>query len=538
MGLVDPPALARARHLAYLRAVHSPEHNGHATPPLDLGRGLLSERAQRLYLVATGVVLFGIGAAILALESPEVSHEVRIAGWPARLEGVPAPLRATGVERTRHRLSPVALCAGGAPDGLEIGPSSFAPRLPLILRAAPGVNEARPCLDLPGRGTWELALRLPPERKATELNTLPDLKPTDVSSGRADPSFPMAHIAVPEGGSFNPRARNPVLLVWIEGLPAEGSNVMARPARAQAVPVTPDSYGLYALPLRAEGIGATVAVEVHRQGQAWSRSFRLGLRPAELALQAWRSAKEARVTVERTSSAPDTLRALCVLHAGAAALDAKVVEIPQAVSSARLRFPLPASPPELLYVACHPGISSGGPDSVSALVLPGSGFTSHAAREALWPALRRAFVPSEARRLRGWLEDPDPNAQARAARLIAAAIQPTPPRPIRLGSSYEADLATAQARYDTGRRGVFAIFILLLLSWAGTVAARAVQQRRRRREALAAYLAEGPDDDGSDALIAAGPDALVRPGSQWVAAAVLGVLALSIAGLLWVLWAL
>ena len=440
---------------------------------------LLDPRAQRGALVATGVVLFILGAILLALEPDAVSWSVRLQAWPARLVGEPTPIRATGIRGGRGRLHPVARCPDDSGSARSTDVPAGHPALPLLLRVPSGRDTAEACLEIAGWSSREVSLRLPTPSTTSELSRAPAMRETEAGADRARDDFPFDWIAAPTSGRFNPSDPAARLLLWLRDAPGAGATVRtSTPGRAPEV-VRPGPDGLYRLPLAHAGLGTRATVSVEGAGGRHERTFRLGLNPRPLSVSAERKARSVRVMVHRHDPRDGPTAAVCGLFLGPAALDVRALTFPVDATRALIELLVPDSVPRerALVVSCDPGVVAGGRDSATVLALDEDVLAGSLA--SLSEALRARLGSDPAALIQRWAAG-DTVSRRRAHALATEILRPEPVRPSLASSSLDADRASAEASFARLRARTFGVLVGGLLLWILVVLVALWHQRRAR----------------------------------------------------------
>lgn len=500
-------------------------------------RLLLSPRAQRIFLVASGVPLFVLGVIALRHARADVSHEVRVHHWPARLEGARIPLRAVAFDRTRKRLTPVAACA--EEGGAFAASGGVALPLDTTVEAPGGADSVEACLRVPGWTARRLRVALP----VADLEVRPPVwAAVDITSDDRAPTLPLEHVVVPQTGRYSSHGAGSDLLIWVAG---EGAlRLRQGPGPPQALePSAADGLAIAAV--RPGPLGAQPILEVERPPQIYQRQLRFAPRAAPIEIAAtWSDgALSARVVASDADQLRD-IRCVAMVGRAAVALDAPKPLDP-ADRAGRVRFDVPAAAwteaGQVPWVQCDRLPPGGGPSSATAVATPAPGAQLPTAwRAALASGLAEVFGDAMGARVEGWLDSPQEAERRRAVRLIAAALRPQPIRPQVAASSLPADDAALDATWRRSRATLFTLLGGLLLLWLGVGVGSVMAQKRHRARAMAHFLASDPDGEGVDVQAAGltGADPLARPRSMAVALTILSVLLLNIIGLLWVLWTL
>ena len=496
--------------------------------------GLLSERAQKLYLIVTGLIVFFLSAQLLELKSETVPVELQVYHWPQRIEGAPYPIRVLAKDRVRKQLIPAKFCG----DNQQLAEANQSgPDLPLDLRLK--AEQTSPNLCLQAKGTLKRTLELsPPQPMARDqLTSYWELA---MGQSQSHPTgytnFPIGFLILPDGGSFNPRSTAPFFRLWMAEKPAQ-LHWVDKEKKEHLVEA--NENGFYEIPLRLlllQGKARVVATTTEGMRYPMDVSFR-GI-SRDVAVEAQMRPQDIQVRV-RALAIPGQKRSkdtqvYCSLFAGNAPIKIFHATISPETDHIERLFPLTATSSPPLAIQCNTTPLGMTRDSAWAWVLPEPGKPGFSNVQSLASRSLPDMIGDQLSDIvTGWSKSNDPQAQKRFLEVFSSLVIPKGPEAILEWSSLPDDLQVKRSQYQSQKIRLIVVVVVLFLTWLLACVLALQNLKRARIQSLYELSLEGSLDELPDTP--AGGDALERPQTRFLSTIVLFVTVLAMTGLLWVL---
>jgi hypothetical protein len=413
------------------------------------------------------------------------------------------------------------------------------------------------CFVMPNGEEKVLMARRPPTKDQRLAKTSWKWASTQSRSFVAHKVFPYDLLAVPEGGSYNPRSTESFVIVrlddperaaclkTIRNTP-EGSCalwVQTSPEMMHAARVPnwgPGESGLYRIPIRRTPLGAVVelSVGIGDEGVPSLTTLRFSMRAREFEARTRWSGETLSLAltgllIPGGDKTEDPFPVYCTVFLGDAVLAAQSARVAAGSKPTNLTFSIPARVQGPLGVGCDTGPFVPALDSVSMWVWPEDRPTQlEPWLEAIWGELEDRVGKKQAQRFRADAVTQDPTARARARILSNLIIPPQAPGIQFVSGSFGRDFAALGRKYRKRRLILMGTLLVVLLTWLSMTLYALRINRRERYEALD-FLSR---EDTSGGASIPGAEMFSRPRSGLLAFSVLLVMVLSMVGLMWVLF--
>jgi hypothetical protein len=496
--------------------------------------GLLSERAQKVYLVLSGLIVFFLSAQLLSLKSEPVPFELKVYHWPLRLEQAPFPVRVLGKDLLKGRLSPTRYC--GDLDQL-VGSYEGSPATPLDLSLPDNQAAVSLCVETSVGRKENLELAPPPAHSRAELGTAWTL---EMGQTQSHPSgynnFPLGFLILPESGSFNPRNPSAFFRLWLSKAP---KTLLWIDKEKKEHIVEVDSEGLYQIPLRQLLLqGKARVVAENEEGMRYPMDVTFQGISRDVALEAKLDSDNIHLEVQALG-VPGQKRTeptvvYCSLFVGNAQLQSFTVEVSPSQDKVVVDLTSPGSDALPLGLQCDSTPYGTANDSAWTWVLPNLGAPGYEELQNLARGSLEPMIGQElSSRILSWGASKDPADQRRFLRIFSNLLIPRAPKAIIQWTSLPGEMQKRRTRYESQRFRLVVVVVFLFFSWLFACVASLRQLKKRRIESLYELSLEGSLDELPDTP--EGEDPLARPRSHLLSMVVLGVTILGMAGLLWVL---
>jgi len=388
-----------------------------------------------------------------------------------------------------------------------------------------------------GWGQRTFAVQRPPTRTARELQATWGWFEAQSVSYVAHPSFPFDLLAVPEGGSFNPKKPQQNLLVRVQ---PQGADRPLSKIKSGLGDHEPRPDGSFDVPLKKTPLGAVVVLSVTDDaGQTHETTLRFSMSARDFEISVVRAKNKIDVLVTSLLSSGleddgSAIPVFCSLFMGDAVLATRQGWLPAPKEQSEISFELDqAALKELVAVGCDSSPLFSALDSASLWAFPEAKPDPNAPwLEALYKGLEDRVGAKVAGQFRDDLLGEDEVARARARRFINQLLPPKAPGMAFVAGSYVDDQRALHKKYRMRRLALMITLVIVLLTWL-YMTLYALKINRSERLSALDFLDDGTAQGLEESQRA---ELFSRPKSGMLATSVVLVMILSMVGLIWVLF--
>ncbi|MBR58712.1 MAG: hypothetical protein CMH54_11920 [Myxococcales bacterium] len=497
----------------------------------------------KIFLVCTGLIAFFIGANILGLSLSPPPYKVHILQWPHRITDQTHPVRILGWQTKTGESIQLSGCE---PTTTAQNPHIPAESTVLELTAPKGSLPNSICIEAKGWGRHFVSLNSQPAYPITSEHKHWNVASGDIHKSSKNEFFPFRVVAIPEHGTYNPRAPDPHLIIWIhrdgidvETIPVDAVFIRDRDSNLQELKPTP--LGLYRAPIKSEVLSGSTEILIESEGEKYAHTFNFTRQDANaFQINGHLDGRDLELLVHRyplPGSPISTAKTLyCTLFIGQAAIGVRHIELPADGSPVEVRTSLSFAPNSPTAISCSE--TATGPDSSSVTswltASPDGPLPETTVR--LIKDVSRSNLPEElALTMGAWAESETMVERARALTLFRRIVSPVEPDPIADTSTYDTEYQLRSTNLANRRRNLLMMMAGILVTWLAIVLVALHLQRETRLKTMRELGEADPTLLADIVDRAEANDPLGRPGSTKMAILSILVMILAIIGLLWVL---